>query len=141
MASFAVKILIIFVIIILFIYIVHTFNVRQTPGKGGKLVLDGSYTVTLGDACFRVNGIDRQSLKLKRGGTYEFKNTTDEPLYFTTHAVGGQGGPGSLSKHTPEGSPGLYNGSIYFKITDDLPDKFYYQSDRNNAMGGEIIIG
>lgn len=140
MSKSVVKIIFVIVIILIFIYIIHTIRVKNVPNNGGKLKIRNTYVVKDTGKCFIIDGVEKKTLTLKRGETYEFKIEADEPFYFTTSSKGGQGGPESLAKNAPEGSPGLYNGVIYFKVTDELPSTFYYQSDKKNHYGGQIIL-
>lgn len=141
------------VLVVIIIFIVHVMKVKKTPGNGGKIVIHGTYVVTVGDKtdsnfsfgsgsdkCFYINGMESPKLILKRGVYYEFKNESDEPIYFSTHILGGHGAPQSLAKTAPKDFKGHANGIIYFMITDDLPDKFYYQSGRTQGMGGIVEL-
>lgn len=127
--------------------------VKRTPGNGGRVVVHGRFTVTKGpktetnkdfskgsEECFHINEIESPTLFLNRGVYYEFKNTSGEPLYFTTDPDGGEGAPKSLAKNASKDFIGLANGTIFFMISEDLPTTFYYHSGKNKNMGGVIII-
>jgi len=144
---------IIVVIILLVCFILHSISIRNTNGNGGRVVVHGTYNVTVepktednkfygqgSDNAFYINGIEAPLLYLERNAYYEFVNETDEPLYFTTDPDGGSGAPGSLAKKMKNGFIGHSKGTIFFKITEDLPSTFYYQSGANKNMGSVIIV-
>lgn len=146
-------ILIIIVIVILVVFLLHSFSIRNSKGNGGRVIVRGTYTITVNDKtkdnnfygigsskCFYLNGIEAPTLKLERNAYYEFINESEEPFYFTTDEAGGPNGPGSLAKNIENGFQGHSNGTIYFKITSDLPDTFYYQSAKHKYMGSLIKI-
>jgi len=133
------QVAILIVILLVTICIVHLLLVRTSKSKGGKVIIHGTYVVNVKDGKFSMNDYKAPTIKLMRGVYYEFKNESAEPLYFTSDAHGGHGAPGSLAKSRKD-FKGLANGSIFFIVTDDLPDKFYYQSAKHPDMGGEVII-
>jgi hypothetical protein len=148
------KIVLIIIIIILLIWLWHSIYVKKQgeTGKGGKVIVQETFIVTIGDKtrqnnfynkghdkCFYVNGKEAPTVQLARGYFYAFKNDSDEPLYFTDHPEGGQGAPGSLAKNV-KGFTGLAKGTIFFEITDDLPVQFYYQSGNNRLVGSAVVI-
>ena len=144
-------ILLIIVMVIVILFIVHALKIKKIPGNGGRVHVYGTYIVTVGpksshdsasnsNACFYINGMEAPRLHLKRGVYYEFKNESDEPLYFSTSREGGRGAPLSLAKNQSRDFIGLANGTIFFMVTDDLPDSFYYQSGRSPGMGGSIDV-
>lgn len=147
------KILLIVVIVMIIIFIVHMLKIKNSEGKGGSVVVHGTYVVSVkpktqsnpnygqgSSNCFYFNDIEAPNLVLTKGVYYEFKNESDEPLYFSTDMAGGVGAPGSLAKHKKHDFIGLSSGTIFFLITDDLPDKFYYQSGKNSYMGGRVEL-
>lgn len=147
------KFIVIVIIIIIIIYIVHMIVIKKTPGGGGRITVHGTFVITKGqksesnrdfgkgsEECFYLNDIEAPTLYLNRGVYYEFKNTCEEPLYFTTHSSGGKGAPESLAKNVSKDFIGMSNGTIYFMISDDLPATFYYHSGKSSNMGSIIII-
>lgn len=79
-----------------------------------------------------------KTLKLTRGKTYTFDiNTPGHPFYFTTNNTGGQGNLDSLMG---PGEIATDEGTITFKVRDDLPLSFYYQCQKHPKMGGKVII-
>lgn len=146
-------IILIVVAVVIMIYIVHVMVVKKAAGNGGKVFVYGTFIVKTdqkspdnqhyghgSDQCFYFNDLEAPSLVLKRGVYYEFKNTSSEPIYFSSHPRGGEGAPGSLAKNKKKDFIGLAEGTIYFLITDDLPSEFYYQSGKHSHMGGKITI-
>ena len=124
------------------------------PESDGKLHVAQVFKITVADKteanhflnqgdsqAFYVDGLEAPSLILKRGLYYEFKNESDEPLYFTSDLEGGysdagEEAPGSVNP----GFQGLAKGSIYLFTSDDLPVKFYYQSGKHRLMGSMVIL-
>lgn len=146
-------ILLVVVAIIIIIFIMHVLKVKKTAGNGGRVHVHGTFTITVkpktssnpnygrgSDNCFYLNDIEAPKIILKRGVYYEFQNESDEPLYFSTDSEGGKDAPGSLAKNKKKGFHGLAKGTIFFLITDDLPDTFYYQSGKHSFMGGPIEL-
>lgn len=127
------------VLLLVTICIVHLLLVRASKSRGGKVIVHGTYVVTVKDRKFIVNDHITPTLKLRRGVYYEFRNESAEPLYFSSDRHGGEGAPGNLAKHK-RGWKGLAKGTIFFIVTDDLPDKFYYQSGEHKDMGGIVEV-
>lgn len=144
--KFIVQIILIVILLIVTIAIVHMLLVKASKSRGGKVVVHGTYVVGLtsssdsnSDRKFTMNNHVAPTIKLQRGVYYEFINNTDEPLYFSSDSHGGPGAPGNLAKHK-KNFQGLRNGSIFFIVTDDLPDKFYYQSGLHKDMGAIVDV-
>jgi len=153
------------------VFIVHMIVIKRTPGRGGRIIVFDVFVITKGpkttsnrfyghgsDECFYVNGVEAPTIKLQKGLFYEFKNETDEPLYFTTDSNGGGDGKSVAKWHSHEKESdgeskkkrgkkrrdedikGFANGTIFFEITKDLPGAFYYHSARVKNMGSAVII-
>ncbi len=127
----------------------------------GKITYQESYTITVNKKtkanrfiksgsrnCFYINGVEAPRIILQRGVYYRFINESDEPFYFTTDSEGGniltnddgeKEAIGNLSKNT-KGFKGMAKGTIYFMVSDDLPDQFYYQSSNEKNMGSGISL-
>jgi len=148
-----IKVIIIVIIIILLIWLWHSVYIKHQKGKGNRIIIQETFAVTLHDKtenhisygkghdkAFYINGEEAPELKLRRGVFYAFQNYSDEPLYFTEHEEGGEGAPGSLAKNIKGGFRGLAKGTIFFEITDDLPDNFYYQSGKNKSVGAKVRL-
>jgi hypothetical protein len=144
-------ILLIVVAIMIVIYLMHMAKIRDSKSQGGRVFVHGTYVIDVRPTsqesrgsseqnAFYINDLERPPLVLKRGVYYEFQNPTDEPLYFTTDRSGGPGAPGSLAKNQKKGFSGLSKGTIFFLITEDLPDRFYYQSGKTAGLGGTVEI-
>lgn len=146
-------ILLIIVLIVVVLFIVHAMKIKKIPGNGGRVHVFGTYIVTVGpkttsvssyspspETCFYINGMETPKLHLTRNVYYEFKNESDEPLYFSSDSDGGPGAPRSLAKNQSSDFIGLSNGTIFFMVTDDLPNTFYYQSGKRKGMGGFIQV-
>lgn len=140
-----VQIVLIVVLLLVTGAIVHMLLVKSNRSRGGKVIVHGTYHVSLTEHTdpnlrkFKMNDFVAPTIKLRRGVYYEFRNTCDEPLYFSSDAHGGPGAPGNLAKHKKD-FKGLANGTIFFLITDDLPDKFYYQSGLHKDVGGIVEV-
>lgn len=128
----------------------------------GRISIQRSFKVTIGDKtqgnaflnsgskqCFYIDGLEAPTLVLARGVYYEFKNESDEPLYFTTDPEGGyrerldgslEEAPGSVTTNIPGGFKGHAKGNLYFMPTDDLPVMFYYQSGKHKLMGSAVQL-
>jgi hypothetical protein len=100
--------------------------------------VEDTLRVSFYDGVFYVNEVRRPKLQLQRGLYYEFSNSSKEPLYFTTDSQGGEGQPGCLARKRKTLFTGLAEGVIFLRITNDLPDEFYYQS--TNSIGAGNII-
>jgi hypothetical protein len=165
-----IKIILIIIIVILLIWLWHSIYIKgqnrehkqnkdnkdnkpDSKSDNKKVTVQETFIVTIGDKteennfygkghhkCFYVNGKQAPIIQLIKGVFYAFKNESDEPLYFTEHPKGGEGAPGSLAKNVEGGFKGLANGTIFFEITDDLPDQFYYQSGNNKLMGSVVVL-
>lgn len=138
-------VLLIFIIIVVSIYLYHAMQIKATPRHGGKVVVYGSYTVTTrrnryGEKVFYLNDVETPTLKLRRNVYYEFQNDSEYPLYFTKSSKGGVGAPGSLAKHVPKDFIGMSKGTIFFMVTPDIPDQFYYQCGTHESMGGKVLV-
>lgn len=149
-------ILLIIVLVVVILFIIHAMKIKKIPGNGGRVHVHGTYIVTVGPKtqvfssgetpsaphgkCFHINGMEAPKLHLMRGVYYEFKNESDEPLYFSSSSEGGPGAPRSLAKNQSSSFIGLSNGTIFFMVTEDLPDSFYYQSGRTRGMGGVVQV-
>jgi hypothetical protein len=143
-------IILVVVIILIVIFLIHAVKIKAVESDGGKVHVHGTHIVTLGpkttashskeDKCFYINGVERPTLHLKRGVYYEFENKSDEPIYFTSSKYGGSGAPGCLAKNVKPDFIGLSQGTIFFHITNDLPERFYYQSGQTEDMGGQINL-
>jgi len=147
-------ILLIVVLVVVILFIVHAMKIKKTPGNGGRVHVYGTYVVTVGqktsvassfsdsyhDKCFYINGMEAPKLILTRNVYYEFKNESDEPIYFSSSHEGGAGAPRSLAKNQASDFIGLAKGTIFFMVTDDLPDSFYYQSGKTRGMGGLVQV-
>lgn len=144
-------IILIVIVMIIVIYIVHLFRIKNEEKKGGTVFVQGTYNITIGEKtplnpnysrggprCFYLNNIEAPTLVLKRELYYEFNNKSSEPIYFSTSPVGGPGAPGSVSKNQSSNFVGLADGTIFFRVTEDLPETFYYQSGLTSYMGGKI---
>lgn len=151
MFIFAVVVVVIVVIVLLMRKrVAH----RVAPSASNKLSVRQTFVVTLGDKtetnrflnegdkrCFYIDGMEAPNIILARGMYYEFKNHTEEPLYFTSDLEGGyndQGeeAPGSVNP----GFKGLAGGSIFLFTSDDLPVRFFYQSGKHRLMGSAIQL-
>ena len=147
------QIIVIIVIVFIIIFLCHTLSIKKTKGHSGRVVVHGTHRVTIdsksqenrfygigSDKAFYLNDIEAPTLYLDRGFYYEFVNESDEPLYFTTSDEGGSDTPGCLAKNIKGGFKGLANGTIFLKVTDDLPATFYYQSGKSKNMGSVIVV-
>jgi uncharacterized protein YxeA len=138
-------IVLIILIIIVALYLYHAIQIKNTERQGGKVVVYDSYVVTVkrnhaGKKVFYLNDVETPTLKLKRNVYYEFRNDSRYPIYFTTHSKGGHGAPGSLAKQVPKDFIGMANGTIFFMVTPDIPDGFYYQCGSKRDMGGRVEV-
>lgn len=133
------QVILIVVLLLVTVCIVHLLLVKANKARGGTVVVHGTYVINVDDGKFTVNGMKAPKIQLRRGVYYEFKNECDEPLYFSTDSHGGHDAPGNLAKHK-KGFKGLSKGTIFFIVTDDIPDRFYYQSGNHSDMGGEIHV-
>lgn len=138
-------VVLVFLIIVVSIYLYHAIQIKATPRHGGKVVVYDSYVVTVkrnsrGHKVFYMNDIETPTLKLRRNVYYEFRNDSKYPLYFTRSSKGGLGAPGSLAKHVPKDFIGMAKGTIFFMVTPDISDEFYYQCGTKDGMGGRVII-
>ena len=135
---------------------------QKKRDEDGKITIQRSFKVTIGDKtqgnaflnsgskqCFYIDGMEAPTLVLHRGVYYEFKNESDEPLYFTTDPEGGyktledgslEEAPGSVTTNIPGGFKGHAKGNLYFMPTDDLPAQFYYQSGKHKLMGSAVRL-
>jgi len=110
----------------------------------GKKTADNKFHGTGSENCFYINGVEAPKVMMQRNVYYRFENKTEEPFYFTTSVEGGLNeegteGKDNLSKNV-KNFKGFANGTIYFMVSDDLPDNFYYQSSSNLYMGSVIIL-
>ena len=116
-------------------------SVRSENVSEEKTVdIEDTLRVAFYDGVFYINEKKQPKLKLQRGRYYEFANSSNEPIYFTTDPVGGIGQPGCLSKNRTTKFRGLSLGVLFFRITDDLPDTFYYQSTHTPDTGGVVNL-
>lgn len=129
------------------------FYVGGIKSSGGKVTVEDKYEITLGDKNsthpfymqgsskgFVINELQSPTLFLKRNMYYEFINTTDEPLYFTTDIAGGSNAIFSIGTKNKKNFTGISNGTVFLKVSYDLPNKFYYHSATNKYVGGIIIV-
>ena len=141
-------------VILIVIWLVIPKKTEVKAASDGKLQITQVFKITVADKteanhfrdqgdsqAFYVDGLEAPTLVLKRGVYYEFKNESDEPLYFTSDPEGGfnDGGeeaPGSVNP----GFLGLAKGSIYLFTSDDLPVRFYYQSGKHRLMGSLVVL-
>ena len=149
-------ILIIIIIVVIVIFIIHVLSLKKTGLDEGKVMVKGSYTITVGQntgydkigsygptppkKVFYLNGVETPTIMLRRGFYYEFTNETNEPFYFSEDILGGEGAPRSIAKHLPSDFSGIADGILFFRVTDDLPSEFYYQSGKTKGMGGKVVI-
>lgn len=138
-------VILVFLIIVVAIYLYHAIQIKATPRHGGKVIVYDSYVVTVkrnrdGHKVFYMNDIECPTLKLRRNVYYEFRNDSKYPLYFTRSSKGGDGAPGSLAKHVPKDFIGMAKGTIFFMVTPDIPNNFYYQCGTKSSMGGRVIV-
>lgn len=136
-------VVLVFLIIVVAIYLYHAIQIKATPRHGGKVIVYENYVVTVkrnrdGRKVFYLNDVEAPSLKLRRNVYYEFRNDSKYPLYFTRNSKGGPGAPGSLAKHVPKNFIGMAKGTIFFMVTPDIPDHFYYACGTHESMGGRI---
>jgi hypothetical protein len=138
-------VVLIILIIIVALYLYHAIQIKNTNRQGGKVVVYGTYVVTVkrnhaGKKVFHLNGVETPILKLRRDVYYEFRNDSHYPFYFTKHSKGGHGAPGSLAKQVSKDFIGMANGTIFFMVTPDIPDQFYYQCGTKSQMGGRVEV-
>jgi hypothetical protein len=85
-----------------------------------------------------VDGVEGQSLVLRRGQTYEFAVQTDakHDVYFSTSPLGWGGGA------VTEGIKGqfTYSGTITVTPGASTPDVIYYQCRNHSSMGGKVVV-
>lgn len=147
------QICVIIAVILMIIYLIHTMTMKRTQGYSGRVVVGGTFKITIDDITpnnhhykngpskvFYVNGEEAPTIRLNKGFYYEFINTTDEPFYLTTDKNGGPGSPGVIAKNKNDKFRGLTNGTVFLKVTGDLPKTFYYQSSKTKNMGSVIKI-
>ena len=137
-------VVLVFLIIVVSIYLYHAMQVKAAPKHGGKVIVYDSYVVTVkrnrdGHKVFYLNDIETPVLKLRRNVYYEFRNDSDYPLYFSRNSKGGPGALGSLAKHVPKDFIGMAKGTIFFMVTPDIPNEFYYQCGTHPSMGGKVL--
>ena len=152
------KWMIVLAITLIVIVVIFLLLRKSKPGvqasHDGKLQVRQTFIVTVGDKtesnnflnrgdkkCFYIDGMEAPNIILARGMYYEFKNHSEEPLYFTSDLEGGysdhgEEAPGSVNP----GFKGLAGGSIFLFTSDDLPVQFFYQSGKHRLMGSAVQL-
>lgn len=123
---------------------VERFSIRIGPKSFENPDAGGKYLVTKGSAtnC----GVPGADINLIYGNSYEFDIFTsidcitgqirNEPFVFTTHPISGE----ESEDYPVFNLKPTVNGVIKFTVTNDTPQKFYYQSTNGSGVGGTVYV-
>ena len=112
-----------------------------TGGQAAISDSNTSFSVTVSEGKYSLDGIQGKTLTLKRGYTYHFDtqdaSTNSHPLYLGTGSSGG-----SYSDEYTDGvtNSRTTNGTLTFVIPQDAPNSLYYNCGLHSNMGAKITI-
>ena len=104
-----------------------------------------NYTVTVGgNGKYHINGVDRPTIRMKRGSTYYFsinQGTAYSHPFKISEIVDGTHSGGDEYATQPTLINPFVNPSVYsFTVPMDAPDYLYYYCAQHNGMGGQLNI-
>ena len=100
-----------------------------------------TFTVTVNNGKYYLDGISTKSINLKKGNTYYFdlshSSTNSHPFFISTSSNGGN--------YNDEYTSGITNsrettGTLTFVIQSNLSSNLYYNCGAHSGMGGLITI-
>ena len=100
-----------------------------------------TFTVTVSNGKYYLDGISTKSINLKKGNTYYFdlshSSTNSHPFFISTTSSGGN--------YNDEYTSGITNsrettGTLTFVIPSNLSSNLYYNCGAHSGMGGLITI-
>ena len=82
-----------------------------------------------------IDGVQKKSLTLQVGTTYNFSHPTSHPFRFSSSSDGTHGGGNEYMNEVTKSS-----GVTTIKITADTPTTLYYYCDAHSGMGADITV-